>query len=527
LWISTPHIPVDYRGPTTRTFTPFGDPAGAPAILTRLAEVCRRRGGEIAVDDGRTATSFERLHEGVARLASTLARERSVAPVAVLLPPALHYVLAVFASLAAARPALLLDATHPAPRNRSIIDAAGATQQICLEPLDGCDLGIIDPRSACLPDASGNLSSALISAVLQLDAPAFILATSGSTGQPKLIAHSQRTMLHWLRSMHDGMHLNSTDQVLSLSSCASLGGFAALLAVPLAGATLRLLDLRERGIGGLLTVLAGGSITILRAAPSLLRGLAALPEAREAFASLRIVQTYGEALLMSDVRALREVLPADCRIRSTYGSTEASGMTWYAHPSDAHDSYLAPAGALMPDTQAAILSDEGTPCEPGEAGELVIRSRYNALGEWRDGALSAGNLEPDAEDPEVRIFRSGDLARCGRDGVFVVMGRKDRMLNVNGQRVEPAEVEAAIRRAGCAEVEVLPVRQRGASAMMAFIGAGSAEPAALESRLRAQLRRDVPPYMVPARFVMLNALPRLPGGKVDLPALYELAGNAP
>jgi acyl-coenzyme A synthetase/AMP-(fatty) acid ligase len=230
--------------------------------------------------------------------------------------------------------------------------------------------------------------------------------------------------------------------------------------------------------------------------------------------------------LMSDIRDLRKVLPPHCLIRSTYGSTEASGLTWFAHPLDCQDSVRVPAGMLMPDTEAMILADDGTPCERGVTGELIIRSRYNALGEWVDGRLIAGRLEPDPEDPTRRVYRTGDLARCDRDGVFVVVGRKDRMLNVNGQRVEPAEVEALIRRCPeVQEIEVLPAMRRGAAMMIAFIVPRPAAAADLEAVVRAALRASLPSFMIPSRILILDTLPRLPGGKVSVQALYAFAGE--
>lgn len=527
MWISTPHIPPDFRGPSDRPFTRFGDPATSAPILQRLAAVVQRRGAALAVADADHSLSFEQLWEWAMRLAQAIGRTRTGnGPVAVLLPCDQTYVVAVFACLSAGRAAVLLDASYPEARNQAIIAATGASLLIAkgaARLIASPNMDSLDPHAAF--DERPTWPRTLDGADrLGLEAPAFILATSGSSGRPKTIVHSQRTMLHWARTSHDGMHLNEEDRVLSVSSLSALGGFTALLSTPLAGAAMQLFDIKSQKITGLFDLLGAGSVSILRAAPSLLRSIAALPDAAFAFARLRIVQLYGEPLLMSDVQQLRKVLAPTCLIRSTYGSTESSGLTWYASSFDSHDPVRVPVGTLMPDTEAAILADDGTPCEHGSVGELVIRSRYNALGEWVDGKLIAGRLEPDPLDPARRIYRTGDLARCDGDGVFVVLGRKDSVLKINGQRVDPGEIEAAIRmRADISDIAILPARRSGTISMMAFIVPKRGAPPDLEARIRVDLRAALPAFMMPSRFYLIDAMPRLPGGKFDAQALYACA----
>lgn len=529
MWIATPLIRPDYRGPTELAFTPFGDPADAAPILQRLKAIAQRHPEALAIADGDVSLSFAELWRSALQLGRAIeSAQTDDRPVGILLPADHYYIVAVFACLAARRVAVLLDASFPLARNQAIAAATGVGLLIARRSETSADWpGIValDPGASFDPTNAQSVSDDCITD-FPLDAPAFILCTSGSSGHPKPIVHSQRTMLHWVRASHDGMHVNTADRVLSLSSLSALGGFVALLSNPLAGAAIQLFDIKLRKITGLLNLLATEPVTILRAAPSLLRCIVQLPDAKQAFAGLRLIQSYGEPLLMSDIHDLRRVLAPHCFIRSTYGSTEASGLTWFAHPLDCQDSVRVPAGVLMPDTEAMILADDGTPCERGVTGELIIRSRYNALGEWVDGRLIAGRLEPDREDPTRRVYRTGDLARCDANGVFVVVGRKDRMLNVNGQRVEPAEVEALIRR--CPEVcetEVLPAMRHGAAIMIAFIVPRPGAANDLEPVVRAALRASLPAFMIPSRIFILDAIPRLPGGKVSAQALYAFAGE--
>ena len=445
-------------------------------------------------------------------------------PVAILLSGDRYYLVAMLACLAARRVALLLDASFPEVRSLSMIAAAGASLVLKRDGprTNWPALEYLDPTPcvdhACTLSANVPSGSALR---VELDEPALLLATSGSTGTPKLIAHSQRTLWHWARTAHDSMRVTPDDRALSLSSASSLGGVTALFGIPLAGASLHLFDIKTSGISGLLRVLSREPITILRGAPSLFRALAALEQTRGALAGLRILQTYGEPLLRADVLELRKVLPTGCFIRTSYGATECSGLEWYADMTEDHDEFRVAAGVLMPDTEA-LVDDGGRCCGPGEVGELVIRSRYNALGEWQDGRVISARLAPDRTDPSLRIYRTGDLARYTEDDVFIVLGRQDRMVKINGQRVEPAEIETILRaNTSVADLEIVATLRDGRTLLVACLVAEPGESVGLANAARAQLSAALPAFMVP-RVLILDRLPRLPGGKVDLTALGAL-----
>lgn len=520
-WIATPQIAADFRGPVDRPFQPMPSPHAIGPMTAALAQVAVGRGDAVAVaaGEGGSDTSFAKLIAGVARIAAAVAA-RPGRHVAILLPTGAAYVASVFACAAAGRLAVMLDAGYPAARNAAIA-AAGAVDLVLTDgniAVDWPGVAVLDVGPLM---AGGPVPP--LPAGGDLDAPAFILTTSGSTGLPKLIVHSQATMLHWARTTHNGLHVTPADRCLTLSSMATLGGFTALLSYPLAGATMEIVDLATRGIGGLIEVLGRGQVTIMRGTPSLLRGLAGLPGAHGALAGLRIAQAYGEPLMQADVAALRAVLPADCLVRTTYGSTEASGLSWFAQLGDPQDPLRVPTGVLMPDTQAAIVAEDGSDCPRGTAGELVIRSRYNGLGEWQDDALVPGRLVPDAADPGCRVYATGDVARCDADGVFVVLGRRDRMLNLNGVRVEPAEIERALGALpGVARGEVVVVARGSAQALVGIVVPVAGATLDLADCKR-RLRMLLPGAMVPSRLVVADAVPLLPGGKVDTTALQALA----
>ncbi len=227
--------------------------------------------------------------------------------------------------------------------------------------------------------------------------------------------------------------------------------------------------------------------------------------------------------MKTDLEALRRLLPPTCLIYTIYGSTEAGAISWFANGPDSYHPVRVATGMLAPHEEAMVVDDEGRPCPPGVAGELIMRSRYYALGEWVDGQLVPGRLTPDPARPALSVYATGDLAQYSKDGVFVILGRQDRQVKVNGRRVEPGEIEAILR--GQPEVAQVAViaRQTGPAAMIhAFVVPGGTAPPDLEQRLRDILRQRLPAFMVPARIFIVERFPLLPGGKLDEAAM--LAG---
>lgn len=484
-----------------------------------LAQVAERQPDRPAVVDGAGTLTYRQLLDLIGRLGAAIRRSGPAAsPIGIYLPDSGTYAAALFAGLLADRPCVPLDTANPAARNAEIARAAGIGLLLAAEAdadarlvAAGADiLAIGAPFS--LPPPDGAMRTAL-----GMDDPAFILATSGSTGLPKLIVHSQRTIAHRGCQFGDTMDLAQEDRVLfGGGSPGTYAGLAHLLAQLRAGASAHLVSIRQQGIRGLFDRLRNDKITVVRAGASLLRTIARLNGAAEAMSHLRLVRFSGEQPTLDDVRLLRRVLPPGCRIANGYGATEAANFQWTASPSDTIDPVRVAAGIPDSGVDALIADTDGRACAGNEVGELVIRSRYNALGEWRDGRCVPGRLIPDPDDPALRIYFTGDLARQTEDGIFVIVGRRDRQVKINGQRVEPIEVEGAVREAAeVLDAAVLPRTVGDATTLVAFVVARPGAIGNIANILRDQLRGRLPPYMVPSRIVMLDSLPRLPGGKVD------------
>lgn len=500
--------------------------------LATLAAAAQRHPDKSYLLDGDRSVSYAAFLRLVMDQAATLrAAAAPAGPVAFLARQTTCAAAAVFACVAVGRPCVALDPDGPMARNLALLRTARAAVLALAEGEDesaslsaalvpgGATVWLPAPHSA--DNVMPNLGDA-IPATTDVDAPAFIFATSGSTGSPKLIVHSQRTA-SYLATLYSAAVLTD-DRLLCVSGAP--GSYSAtlyLLTTAQRGASLHLADLRSEGFRRFLDRLVAERMTVLRAGASLFRTLAMLPEARAAMTTLRSIRLAGEPTAQDDVRVLRPLVPADCLLVNTYAATECMSFSCLARADDDHDATRVPAGYVELGGEAAVLDEYGALCEPGEVGELAVRSRYNALGEWVDGRLVQGRLVPDPLAAGMRVYFTGDQARASKDGCIVVLGRMDRMLKINGQRVEPMEVEVAIRElADVHDVIVLPRVAGAVTSLAAFVVPGPRGRETVAAALRERLRRHLPIHMLPARIVTMDALPRLANGKVDGVAL--LAG---
>ena len=178
----------------------------------------------------------------------------------------------------------------------------------------------------------------------------------------------------------------------------------------------------------------------------------------------------------------------------------------------------------MTDMEVELVSESGTPVPVGEVGEISLRSRYLALGYWRNQELSDRKFVPDPNHVGERTYRTGDLGRFQLGGCLEYLGRGDFQLKIRGQRVETAAVEQALREAGPAEAAVVAtsLATDGEPMLVAYLTPRTTPPRD-PARLRAELRQRFPEFMIPTAIIELDVLPLNANGKVDRRALPALA----
>jgi amino acid adenylation domain-containing protein len=523
-WLEDGTHPLDWNGPTGRTFVKFCEEDLDRSVIDHLERVTRRHSTRIAITDSDTSLSFGQLWDGLSGLAETITAETSRGElIGILLPPCPMFPLAMLACMAAGRPFVALDPHNPGDYLGQLLHDARPTLVIgCKQSLEALKVGTATTRVITLNGLPDRAREGWRPAKQGLDEPACVLFTSGSTGRPKGIVNSQRNLLQRVAQSINSAHINPDDRFLTLAPASTIVGVRDITTALLAGASIHLFDAQRAGAREILGVVHSQAITILFAFPALLRSVVPHDEKR-AGAALRLVRVGGDTTLWNDIALLRAWLAPEAVIQSIYAATEAPIMQWFVEGSCRRADPRIPIGYPLPGNRLAVIDESGRATPRGEVGELIVAGPYVALGLWIDGRCVAGNFEGTSASPSHRYFRTGDLVRQRPDGLLERAGRKDRQIKIRGMRVELDAVEAALRQHPL-------VRDAGALArassdgevsLVAYVSARAEAPEGLLKELRT-LMGSAPPPLRPGRLYLTDEVPRLPNSKLDVRALSAL-----
>ena len=335
---------------------------------------------------------------------------------------------------------------------------------------------------------------------------AFILYTSGSTGQPKGVIQNHRNVIHNALRYATGCRIGPEDRVTLLASLGTGQGTPTAFSALLSGAALYPLAIKQEGVAGLSTWLNTEEITVYISTPTLFRHFVGTLTGEENFPKLRMIRLGAEQIQKRDVDLYKKYFPSHCTLAIFLSATEAGNLCQYFVDKQTEitgDSV--PVGRPVDGVDILLLDDTGKEVGPNEIGEIVVKSRFISPGYWRNPELTKAVFLPDGDK---RIYRTGDLGRLLANGELEHLGRKDFQIKIRGYRVEIAEIESALlKRSQINEAVVVAMDNRaGDKRLVAYIvPAGQPPPSA--SELRSFLEEKLPDYMIPSAFVMLMLYP--------------------
>ncbi|HSK75747.1 MAG TPA: amino acid adenylation domain-containing protein [Thermoanaerobaculia bacterium] len=464
------------------------------------------------VFEGESLT-YRELDRRANRLARHL-RALGVGPearVGLLLERSVDLVAAVLGVLKAGGAYVPLDPAYPAERLELMAQDAGIRVL-----LTSADFEAIEAQS---PERLEGLCDP--------DQLAYVIYTSGSTGRPKGVQIAHGALANFLASMAARPGLEARDTLVAVTSLSfDIAGLEIYLPL-LVGARLVMASREEATDGARLRdLLAASGATALQATPATWR---LLLDAGWTGSPGLVALCGGEALppaLAAEIRRRTASLwnvygPTETTIWSTLDPVEEEGPVSIGRPID--------------NTQACLLDRWGEPVPPGAPGELLLGGLGVARGYLGRPDLTAERFVPDpfGATPGARLYRTGDLVRYRPDGRLLFLGRADHQVKIRGFRIEPGEVEAALAgHPGVRETAVV-AREDAPGDLRLVAYFVPREDAVDEAGLRRFLEERLPRHMVPALYVRLEELPRLPNGKLSRKALpapeprVRAAGTAP
>jgi len=524
-----------------REWNDTGAPAPSPVGLHELFEARAERTPEAvaALSAAAGQLSYRQLDASAERLAGRL-RELGAGPevvVGVALERTPDLVVALLGILKSGAAYLPLDPSYPPERLAfQLADSRAAllvTEERSLARFP-------EPRPRVVLWGRDRLADGLPSPGAAAPVPAerlaYVIYTSGSTGRPKGVAVSHGAAVNFLRSMARRPGLEPAD---TLAAVTTLSFDIALLEIflpLLAGARVVVVDRDTAADGALLARTLGEErVTVMQATPATWRQL--VESGWRGDRRLRIL-CGGEALPKPLARRLLE---AGAALWNLYGPTETT--VWSAVGEVRPDAGPVTVGRPIAATRVQLLGRELGAVPVGVAGEVFLGGSGLARGYLGRPGLTAERFVPDprcggprcggSSQPGARLYRVGDLGRLLATGELEILGRVDHQVKVRGFRIEPGEIESALGSHPAVAESVVVARSDpgaagslGGARLVAYVVLHGATDAAATD-LRGFLEERLPAHMRPSAYVELDALPRLPNGKIDrgsLPAPGAPAG---
>jgi amino acid adenylation domain-containing protein len=497
------------------TWQGSSEPLPHTDLVTWLCEVWSEAGARVAVADGDDEVTYADLDARSSRLANHLIEfgVRPGALVGICLERTAELVIAAIAIWKAGAGYVPLDPTLPPARlsvmsERADLDAlitvASFADRIApdvgIQVLLDRDRDAIQAAPTVRPTVDADLS-----------APAYVLFTSGSTGEPKGVRVPARAVLQLLRTLARRPGLDASDVVLG-STTFSFDISVLELFLPLrVGGRVVLASGEDVKDGrALIRLIEAHGINVLQFTPT---GWRILQSAGWEGGGVKAIA--GGEPFPRDL--LRWLLPRVQEVWNGYGPTEATVYTTFAHLDDGD----APIhiGPPLPGFRCYVLDPGGQRLPPGVPGELCVAGPQVADGYVSRPEETARRF---GSDPfgGGRMYRTGDLVRWRRDGTLDHMGRIDQQVKLRGFRIELGEVEAVLAAEPCVRETAVVLTELNGSRELVGYAAADAE-GWDERSIRERLGERLPDYMVPRFLVRLDSLPRTPSGKTDRKALPD------
>jgi amino acid adenylation domain-containing protein len=495
-----------------------GGPVTRPVrgVLELFADQVAARPAGTAVICGEQSLTYAELDSAATRLARQL-RRAGVGPqdiVALLLDRSVDIVVAIIGVLKSGGAYLPIDPAHPADRQQHILRGAAPTLVITRgKGPDGYP--VIDLAApAEEPGPVGPLPDTC------LDRLAYVIYTSGSSGQPKGVAVGHRSLASLLAATAQ-FDFGETDvwtlfhsyafdfSVWEIWGALAHGGTLVVVPAPASMSAEEFWSLLDRH-----------RVTVLNQTPAVFRELTVAHPERLARLAVRHIIFGGEKVEPSHLAAWRAHGNPDTQLTNMYGITEITVHgTYWRIGEPAPDEPIA-IGEPVRGTELCLLSEDGALVAGDAPGEICVSGAGLAWGYLNQPALTATRFTPHPALPGRRMYRSGDLARRRADGTLEYLGRMDEQVKINGYRIEPGEIVAAVT-AHPAVRDAVVVADTGATGtayLVAYYVAADGA-AASSAELRRYLRDYLPLYMIPGIFVPISSIPLTVNGKVDRRAL--------
>ncbi|MBK7896372.1 MAG: amino acid adenylation domain-containing protein [Anaerolineaceae bacterium] len=507
-------------------FAPFERTEIEQSIGARFEKQVARDPHHLAVVTEGQSYTYDQINRAANRIARAILEKcgPKPAPVALLLEHGAPTIMAIFGVLKGGKIYVALDPAFPEARTSFIVADSQAELIVTNQANYAAAAALAqgdESRLLNIDTLGDEVADDNLALDISPDTVAYILYTSGSTGQPKGVYQNHRNLLHEIMQYTNTLHLSPHDRFTLVYSCSVNGSLRDIFGALLIGASVHSFDVKTKGLADLASWMQREEITFYHSVPTVFRHFIDGLLGGETFPQLRLIRFGGERVPTQYIDWYKQFFPDSCILYAGMGATETSTtrQCFIDKETVIRDSVV-PTGYAVDERPILLLDENGRPVPEGEVGTITVKSRYLALGYWRRPDLTTERFRPDPDGSDARLYLTGDLGRILADGRLIHMGREDAQVKIRGHRVELAEIEQTLlKHPGVKEAAVAahPDGQNGhylAAYAVAHPGQNITT-----TELYKFFKQNVPDYMMPAAFVFLGQMPLTPNSKVDRKSL--------
>jgi amino acid adenylation domain-containing protein len=364
--------------------------------------------------------------------------------------------------------------------------------------------------------------------------PIYAFFTSGTTGKPKAVIGKNKSLLHFILWEIDMLGLVEPCNISQLTTPCHDPILRDILVALFTGGKICVPKLEENYLetNHLISWIQMSEINLIHCTPSVFRLLNWRGLQKENFPDLKYVFMAGEEIRPSDLKSWYDVFGDRIQLVNLYGATETTMVKTYykIHKEDVLKNHI-PVGVPMKGSRVILLNQSMNICEPGEVGEIYIRTAYGTYGYYNQPQLNAEKFirNPFSDNHNDLIYKSGDLGRILEDGNLEFLGREDRQIKIRGNRIETGEIENAITSIPEIDQTYVIVKQgvndeNYLAAYLVISDTLKHKKIDIPSFMREELSKSLMDYMIPREYKVMDKMPLTSSGKTDykqLPAIQE------